>query len=284
MFRNRRIKKYYVIVILLIISILLLIFSFIIKDKRNLSIIEKTIKDTTLSINKTINIPINYIDDKIKEYKSKHKLYEKYEKIIKKYDKVKLMETKYEEAEKEINDLKKILELNNTLSESSYMNATIINRNIGYWYNTVTIDKGEKDGIEKDMAVINNDGLIGIVTKTSKLNSTVKLLTTADTNSKISVKIKVDEDNYIFGLLVGYDKDKKSFIIEGIANNTEIPISSMVTTTGLGNNFPSGILIGRVDKITKDNFDLARTVLVKSSVDFDNINYVTVLKKDENKW
>lgn len=283
MFRNRRIKKYYVIIILLIISILLLIFSFIIKDKRNLSIIEKTIKDTTLSINKTINIPINYIDDKIKEYKSKHKLYEKYEKLIKKYDKVKLMETKYEEAEKEIKDLKKVLELNNTLSESSYMNATIINRNIGYWYNTITIDKGEKDGIEKDMAVINNDGLIGIVTKTSKLNSTVKLLTTTDTNSKISVKIKVDEDNYIFGLLVGYDKDKKSFIIEGIANNTEIPISSMVTTTGLGNNFPSGILIGRVDKITKDNFDLARTVLVKSSVDFDNINYVTVLKKDENK-
>ena len=283
MFRNRRIKKYYVIIILLIISILLLIFSFIIKDKRNLSIIEKTIKDTTLSINKTINIPINYIDDKIKEYKSKHKLYEKYEKLSKKYDKVKLMETKYEEAEKEIKDLKKVLELNNTLSESSYMNATIINRNIGYWYNTITIDKGEKDGIEKDMAVINNDGLIGIVTKTSKLNSTVKLLTTTDTNSKISVKIKVDEDNYIFGLLVGYDKDKKSFIIEGIANNTEIPISSVVTTTGLGNNFPSGILIGRVDKITKDNFDLARTVLVKSSVDFDNINYVTVLKKDENK-
>lgn len=283
MFRNRRIKKYLVIVILIIISILLLIFSFIIKDKRNLSIIEKTIKDTTLSINKTINIPINYIEDKIKEYKSKHKLYEKYEKLIKKYDKVKLMETKYEEAEKEIKDLKKVLELNNTLSESSYMNATIINRNIGYWYNTITIDKGEKDGVEKDMAVINNDGLIGIVTKTSKLNSTVKLLTTTDTNSKISVKIKVDEDNYIFGLLVGYDKDKKSFIIEGIANNTEIPISSMVTTTGLGNNFPSGILIGRVDKITKDNFDLARTVLVKSSVDFDNINYVTVLKKDENK-
>lgn len=283
MFKNRRIKKYYVIIILLIISILLLVFSFIIADKRNLSIIEKTIKDTTLSINKVINVPIDYIEDKIKEYKSTHKLYEKYEKLSKKYDKVKLMETRYEEAEKEIDDLKKVLELNNTLSESSYMNATIINRNIGYWYNTITIDKGEKDGIEKDMAVINNDGLIGIVTKTSKLNSTVKLLTTTDTNSKISVKIKVDEDNYIFGLLVGYDKDKKSFIIEGIAENTEIPISSMVTTTGLGNNFPSGILIGRVDSITKDNFDLARTVLVKSSVDFNDINYVTILKKEENE-
>lgn len=279
--KNKRIKKYYVIILLLIISILLLIFSFIINDKRNLSIIEKTIKDTTLSVNKIVSKPINYIDDKIKKYKSKEKLYEKYEKLIKKYDKVKLMETKYEEAEKEINDLKKVLELNNTLSESSYMNATIINRNIGYWYNIVTIDKGEKDGVKKDMAVINNDGLIGIVTKTSKLNSTVKLLTTSDTNNKISVKIKVDEDEYIFGLLVGYDKNNKSFIIEGIAENKEIPISSIVTTTGLGNNFPSGILIGRVNKITKDNFDLARTVLVKSSVDFDNINYVTILKKEE---
>ena len=88
------------------------------------------------------------IEDKIKEYKSKDKLYEKYEKLSEKYDKVKLMEAKYEEAEKEINDLKKVLELNNTLSESSYMNATIITRNIGYWYNTVTIDKGEKGMVD----------------------------------------------------------------------------------------------------------------------------------------
>ena len=57
----------------------------------------------------------------------------------------------------------------------------------------------------------------------------------------------------------------------------------MVTTTGLGNQFPSGILIGRVESISKDNFDLARTILVRSSVDFDDISYVTVLKKGENK-
>ena len=283
MFKNKKIKKYYVIIILLIISILLLLFSGLITDKRNLTNLEKIFKDTTLTINKLAMKPINYIDDKIKAYQSKEKLYEKYEKLLKKYEKVKLMEAKYEEATKEINDLKKTLELNNTLSDSSYMNATIILRDVGYWYNTVTIDKGQKDGVKKDMAVINNDGLIGIITKTSNLNSTVKLLTTNDTNNKISVKIKIDEDNYIYGLLVGYDKNKKSFIIEGIADNTEIKKGSIVTTTGLGNSFPSGILVGTVDSITKDNFDLSRTVLVKTSVDFDNINYVTILKKEENK-
>ena len=273
-------KKYYVIVILIIISILLILFQALIKDNRKLTIIEKVIKDTTLSVNKISNNSVNFIKDKINESKSKQKLYKKLEK---KYSKVKLMEAKYDEATKEINDLKKILELNNILSESSYMNATIINRNIGYWYNKITIDKGEADGIKKDMAVINNEGLVGVVIKTSKLNSIVKLLTTNDTNNKISVKIKINDDNYIYGLLTGYDREKNRLIIEGIAENTEINKDDVVTTTGLGNNFPSGILIGTVDSITKDNFDLARTVLVKPSVNFDNLNYVTVLRKEEKE-
>ncbi len=276
-------KKYYVIVILIIISILLILFQALIKDNRKLTIIEKVIKDTTLSVNKISNNSVNFIKDKINESKSKQKLYKKYKKLEKKYSKVKLMEAKYDEATKEINDLKKILELNNILSESSYMNATIINRNIGYWYNKITIDKGEADGIKKDMAVINNEGLVGVVIKTSKLNSIVKLLTTNDTNNKISVKIKINDDNYIYGLLTGYDREKNRLIIEGIAENTEINKDDVVTTTGLGNNFPSGILIGTVDSITKDNFDLARTVLVKPSVNFDNLNYVTVLRKEEKE-
>lgn len=276
-------KKYYPIIVLVILSIMLLLFSNIIKDRRKLTIVEKVFKDTTLSINTLMMKPVNLINDKIKEYNSKQKLYKKYEKLSEKYSKVELMETKYEEAKKEINDLKKTLNLNNTLSESSYMNATVITRNIGYWYNNITIDKGKKDGIEKDMAVITNDGLIGVVIKISNLNSTVKLLTTTDTNNKISVKIKIGDNEFLYGLLTGYNKKKKCFIVEGISENTDIKKGSMVTTTGLGNQFPSGILIGRVESISKDNFDLARTILVGSSVDFDDISYVTVLKKGENK-
>ena len=276
-------KKYYPIIVLVVLSIMLLLFSNIIKDRRKLTIVEKVFKDTTLSINTLMMKPVNLINDKIKEYNSKQKLYKKYEKLSEKYSKVELMETKYEEAKKEINDLKKTLNLNNTLSESSYMNATVITRNIGYWYNNITIDKGKKDGIETDMAVITNDGLIGVVIKTSNLNSTVKLLTTTDTNNKISVKIKIGDNEFLYGLLTGYNKKKKCFIVEGISENTDIKKGSMVTTTGLGNQFPSGILIGRVESISKDNFDLARTILVRSSVDFDDISYVTVLKKGENK-
>ena len=169
-----KIKKNYPIIFLIIISILLFFFSITIKDKRNLSFIEKIIKDSTLTINSYINKPINYIDDRIKEYNSYHKLYKKYRKLDKKYQKVKLMEAKYNEEVKEVNDLKKILNLNNTLSDSEYINSTVITRNIGYFYNTLTIDKGEVNNVKKGQAVITDDGLVGIISKTSKFNSTVK--------------------------------------------------------------------------------------------------------------
>ena len=275
MFKNNKFKKYYVIIILIVVSILLFLYSFIITDKRNLTNIEKIIKDSTLTLNKLINKPINFIDNKIN---SKDK---KYKNLSKKYKKVELMEAKYEESKKEIDELKKVLKLNKSLSESEYLNASVIIRNIGYFYNELTIDKGLKDKVKKNMAVITDDGLIGIITKTSNLNSVVKLITTDDTNNKISIKIKIDEKEFLYGLMVGYDKKTKCFIIEGIADNKEIPIGSMVTTTGLGSDIPSGILIGRVEKIKKDNFDLSRTLLVRSDVNFDNINYVTILKRKD---
>ena len=177
-----------------------------------------------------------------------------------------------------VDKLSKMLELNQTLSKDSYLNATVINRNLGYWYNTVTIDKGSKNGVEVDMPVVVSEGLIGKVSKVTNFNSTVKLLTSDDVNNKISVKINVDGKN-VYGLLSGYNKETGNFIVEGIADNTEIKKDSFVMTTGMGDIFPSGILVGKVASITTDNFDLAKTVEVKSDVNFDDIRYVTILKR-----
>ena len=49
----------------------------------------------------------------------------------------------------------------------------------------------------------------------------------------------------------------------------------------MGAIFPSGLLIGKVEKITTDNFDLSKVIEVKSSVNYDDIDYVTVVKRAE---
>ena len=120
----------------------------------------------------------------------------------------------------------------------------------------------------------------GKITKVTSFNSTVKLITSDDVNNKISVKIKVN-DKYVYGLLSGYDKKKQTFIVEGISDNTEIPKDATVTTTGMGDSFPSGIVVGKVKRVTTDNFDLAKTVEVTSSVDYDDLSFVTILKRND---
>ncbi len=271
-------KKYILLGIVVAIVLLLVLVSAIVMNKRNLSPVEMAIKDSVLLVQKVAYAPIRFVKDKMTEISKLHNIYEEYQILENKVQETDSIKAKNAELEDEVDKLQKTLELNQVLSKDAYLNATVVNRNLGYWYNTITIDKGSKNGVKVDMPVVVSEGLIGKVSKVTNFNSTVKLLTSDDVNNKISVKISVDGKN-VYGLLSGYDKISRSFIVEGIADNTEIKEGDMVLTTGMGDIFPSGILVGKVSKITKDNFDLARTVEVKSDVNFDDIRYVTILKR-----
>ena len=271
-------KKYILLGIVVAIVLLLVLVSAIVMNKRNLSPVEMAIKDSVLLVQKVAYAPIRFVKDKMTEISKLHNIYEEYQILENKVQETDSIKAKNAELEDEVDKLQKTLELNQVLSKDAYLNATVVNRNLGYWYNTITIDKGSKNGVKVDMPVVVSEGLIGKVSKVTNFNSTVKLLTSDDVNNKISVKISVDGKN-VYGLLSGYDKSSRSFIVEGIADNTEIKEGDMVLTTGMGDIFPSGIFVGKVSKITKDNFDLARTVEVKSDVNFDDIRYVTILKR-----
>ena len=276
--KKKKIERKYVI-LTGIISISIFIFlSIKIVNRKSISLPEKVIKDSVLFVSKIVYTPISYISSNIKKDKEKNNIYEKYEELLQSVNEIDSLKAYNSELEKEIKELKKIVDINNTLSEKSYLNATVINRNLEFFSNTLTIDKGSNNGILDGLAVTFNGSLIGKITKVSNFNSVVKLITVEDSNNKISVKIN-NNDNYIYGLISGY-KDG-CLLISGIDTNEEIIDESIVTTTGLDGVFPSGILVGKVVGVTKDNFDLATTVLVKSEIDFNDINFVTVLKRVE---
>lgn len=276
-------KRYLFIIVLLVVSLLLVVIAVSLNKERNLSAPEQFVKDSVLFVSDIFAYPVNFVKDKVLEAKEKNAVYEKYKELKGKEANIEELEAEVDNLKEEVNDLKKQLNLNHTLSESFYLNATVINRDIGYWYDEVTIDKGSKNGIKKNMAVINSDGLVGMITKVSKSNSTVKLISNESSLDKISVKIKT-KDKYVYGLISGYESKTNTFVVEGISENTEIEKGAAVVTTGMGDIFPSGILVGKVSNFTKDNFDLTKVVEVKSSVDFGKINYVTVLKRDDSKW
>ena len=83
------------------------------------------------------------------------------------------------------------------------------------------------------------------------------------------------------GIINGYDYKKGLLTVEGISNTATVNNGDYVYTSGLGGVFPSGILIGRVEGITTDDYDLSKIINVKPSAKFDDINFVTVLKRND---
>lgn len=277
--KNNKKKRLLILTIILILLIISFIINVLITN-RNLTIFEKTIKDSVLVVEKILSYPIELINNKIKESKIKDDLYEEYKKLKEKFEEQEITNKQFDEIKKHLKEMEDVLSLNSNLIEYDSIKATVINRNLNYWNESITIDKGENDGVLVGMPVIVKNGLIGQVVSTTTFNSTIKLLTSNDKNDKISVKIK-NGDEYIYGLLSGYNKEDNTYIIEGIKENIKIEKDSLVTTTGMGNIFPAGIVIGKIVGSDTDKFDLAAVLEMKSEVDFDNINYVVLLKRND---
>lgn len=277
--RKKNVKiKYFIICIVSLFAVLMTITANSLDDNKELNFFEKTIKDSVTFVQKILYTPIGFVKEKVEMFSETKNLYKKYTKLKEKVEKTDLYYAQIEELQKEVTELKSTLELNATLSEYTYINSTVVNRNIGYWYNSLTIDKGSKNGVKKGDAVIVNKGLVGRIINVSNFSSTVKLLTTSEISNKISIKITSGDKKY-YGLLVGYDEHNNVYKIEGIVNSGDIKEGDIVTTTGLTDYFPSGIMIGYVSKIVMDEYDLNSIIEVKPSVSFDDISIVTVLNR-----
>lgn len=282
MYRKKQFdKRYLFILIIIAIALVLVVLAVALKKDRNLNPIEKGAKDIGTVMLKIAKSPFDFINDKVKENKEKENLYKKYKQLKNKEDQTSAIIAQNENLKAEVKKLKSTLDLKTVLSDKVYLNATVVSRNVGYWYEEITIDKGSKNGLEKDMAVVVPTGLIGKTTMVSNYSSVVKLLSNDSMSDKISVKIKV-KDDYVYGLISKYDSKTNTYTVEGISQNVSIDKGADVVTTGMGNVFPSGLMIGKVKGVTTDNFDLSKVVEVKSSVDFNSIDYVTVLKRKSN--
>lgn len=283
--RNKKISpRYIILTIVILLVIILIIFSKTLKEDRKLNTVESLLKDAVTFGEKIILTPFNYIGSLVDDFNNLKDVRKENDSLKNNIDRIEAIETENIELRREIEALKEELDIDFVLTDYEKLNATVLSRNIGYWYNTLTIDKGTYNGVEKDMVVVNSTGLIGKVIKTTTFTADVRLITTSDTNNKISVSISNGE-NKLNGLIKSYSYEENKLEVEGISNTEKVNIGDKVYTSGLGGVFPSGILIGSVDSITTDEYDLAKLIKVTPSADFDDINYVTILKrKDKTKW
>ena len=278
--KRKNLKNRRLFLVILIIVIVSAVLFYTIKKDRNLNTFEAFTKDIVVEVQKIFYKPINGFSNMIEEFTSLKEVKKENQILKSNVEKMEATEAENIELKQEIERLKGELNIDHVLTDYDYLNATVISRNSFYWYNMLTIDKGSHNGIKEGMVVINSTGLIGKITNVSTFSSDVKLITTNDTNNKISVTV-TNGDTKLTGIINGYDYKKGLLTVEGISNTATVNNGDYVYTSGLGGVFPSGILIGRVEGITTDDYDLSKIINVKPSAKFDDINFVTVLKRND---
>lgn len=267
---------------IIVLVLIMAIFSYTLKPDRQLNKFESLIKDIVTGTQKVVTSPFKFVINKVDNYKELVGIRKKYQKLLPEVKRIDALNAENIELRKQLNAMKKELNITYTINDYEFLNATVINRNVASWYNTITIDKGTYNGVDVNMVVVNSAGLIGKVVSTTTFTSDVRLLTTSDMESKISVTIS-DGEKSVNGLIKNYNYTTKYLEVEGISNTEKISVGEYVYTSGLGEIFPSGILIGTVKNIKTDEYDLAKIIDVTPIADFDDINYVAILKRKELK-
>ena len=280
MYKKRLKNKHLILLIVFLFILIVIFYSSTLTEDKKLNKFESLIKDSVSGVEKILFYPFRGLSTKISEIKELDNIRKKYDILKEETSRIDSLYAENIELRKQIDSLKKELNITNTLNEYTYLNATVINRNVSSWYNEITIDKGSYNGIKEDMVVVNAGGLIGKVVAVSTFTSNVRLITTSNTNNKISITIS-DGINSASGLIKNYNLKTGYLEVEGISNTEKVNIDASVYTSGFGGIFPSGILIGKVKNITTDEYDLAKLIDVSPSADFDDINYVAVLKRKE---
>ena len=260
----RKYKKnnYYKLTILLLI-IFFLTFSLL---KNYVSLVK---------INYYLSYPYLFIKNTCDNFKSSKTLNKENKLLKEEINNLNIIKQQNNSLLSNINELKNLLELKNIYSSYNIINATVIEKNKLYYFNNYTLDKGHDYNIKENMAIVNKDGLVGIIDKVYENYSTFKLLTTLNDN-KIYVKIK-NNNTQFYGTITSY-KDNL-FILEGITNYQDIALNSDVLTTGYG-IFPSDLLIGKVIKIEDNKYNTSKLLYVESNVNFNELYYVSILGND----
>ena len=135
MYNKRRFNKRYLFILVVVaIALVLVVLAASLKEERDLNPVEKVAKDTITVVLKVVSAPFNFVKDKIDEAIEKNNIYEKYKELQNKEEQVDSVISQNENLKNEISKLKDTLELNTILSDKVYLNATVVSRNIGYWY------------------------------------------------------------------------------------------------------------------------------------------------------
>ncbi len=148
--------------------------------------------------------------------------------------------------------------------------AEVIGGDPSSWFKSITLNKGERDGIRKGMAVIAPEGVVGQIFKTAPYHATVLLIT--DYSSALDVIIQRTRAKAIVE-----GKGENLCQLKYLQRSEDVVVGDIVVTSGLGGGFPKGLMVGEIRKVEKREHGIFQHAELVPSVDLTKLEEVLVI-------
>ena len=152
--------------------------------------------------------------------------------------------------------------------------AHVIRNSLNQADNYITLDKGSSSGIRPEMGVVDGNGVVGLVYKTSPNYS----LVISVLNSKSSISCKIVGSEY-FGYLKWEHGDSRYAYLKDLPRHAEFNLGDTVVTSGYSTVFPAGVMVGTVDDMSDSNDGLSYLLKIKLATDFGKLGDVRVIAR-----
>jgi len=153
--------------------------------------------------------------------------------------------------------------LSNIISRSNFLTAN---------EKQYIIDKGESHGLKKGLVVLNSEGIIiGKITKTNKNSSEICLTTDKDCKFAATIQNNSRTAGITFGEL------NLTIKMDFIPQTEELKLNDAVITSGLEENIPRGLIIGKIAQIYQEDNDVWQSANIEPLIDVENLKIVSIL-------
>ena len=273
--RYNKVKRWFILFVALLVITMM---GITMGGRERVTFIENTIGNIIAPIQKGVYNFGDFIGDRVRPIVSIWKLESENQALLKENERLnsELIDALLsKEAYEDLKSLESALNYVNDQGIDHYVTSNIIGKDIGNWYNMFMIDVGTNDGVTKYSAVMNGNGLIGLVYEVG--SNWAKVVTIVDNKTSIAFEVLGSNQTYDGMLHGSVDAVIKGELFDPRA---KVSLGDTIVTSGLG-VLEKGIHIGSIQEVVYNEDTLLTEIVIKPSVNFRNIDRVFVVIKDE---
>jgi len=259
------------ILIVVFLGVFFYIFSLNFRPPERMDVFQRVVIETTGPLIKALRNVFISTEETIKEYVWLRQTRQENEQLRGRVASLEQEITHYWEAYVENLRLRRLLDFKST-TQAEMIAAQVVLHDLTGWFQTVIVDKGFRDNIEPDMAVVSDEGVVGRTLDISDRYCRILLIT--DPGSSVDGLI---QRNRVRGILVG--KDANGCVLKFVRSNLDVQVGDLIISSGKDGIFPKGLRLGVVQGIFKDPVDLFQKVEVKPLVRLSALEEVLLLKR-----